>query len=52
MFKKNVSRKMEYQKQKIELFKKLISEIDISKYDQKKFEKIVNLIYQDIFRIE
>ena len=44
MFKKNVSRKMEYQKQKIELFKKLISEIDISKYDQK------NLIYQDIFR--
>ena len=43
---------MEYQKQKIELFKKLISEIDISKYDQKEFNKIVNLIYQDIFRIE
>ena len=41
---------MEYQKQKIELFKKLISEIDISKYNQKEYEKIVNLIYQDIFR--
>ena len=43
---------MEYQKQKIELFKKLICEIDISKYDQKEFNKIVNLIYQDIFRIQ
>jgi len=43
---------MEYQKQKIELFKKLISEIDISKYDQKEYQKIVNLIYQDIFRVE
>lgn len=41
---------MEYQKQKVELFKKLISEIDISKYNQKEYEKIVNLIYQDIFR--
>lgn len=41
---------MEYQKQKIELFKKLVCEIDISKYDQKEFNKIVNLIYQDIFR--
>ena len=41
---------MEYQKQKIELFKKIICEIDISKYDQKEFNKIVNLIYQDIFR--
>ena len=43
---------MEYQKSKIELFKELICEIDISKYDQKEFNKIVNLIYQDIFRIE
>ena len=43
---------MEYKKQKIELFKKLISEIDISKYDQKEYQKIVNLIYQDIFRVE
>lgn len=43
---------MEYQKSKIELFKKLICEIDISKYDQKEFNKIVNLIYQDIFRIQ
>ena len=42
---------MEYQKQKIELFKKLICEIDISKYNQKEYEKIVNLIFQDIFRI-
>jgi|TARA_R100000482_G_C5113495_1_gene141786 hypothetical protein len=42
---------MEYQKQKIELFKKLISEIDISKYNQKEYEKIVNLIFQDIFRL-
>ena len=43
---------MEYQKQKIELFKKLICEIDISKYDQKEFNKIVHLIYQDIFRVQ
>ena len=43
---------MEYKKQKIELYKKLISEIDISKYDQKEYQKIVNLIYQDIFRVE
>tara|TARA_Y100000114_G_C11592022_1_gene246236 strand:- start:480 stop:611 length:132 start_codon:yes stop_codon:yes gene_type:complete len=43
---------MEYQKQKIELFKKLISEIDISKYNQKEYIKIVNLIFQDVFRIE
>ena len=42
---------MEYQKQKIELFKKLICEIDISKYNQKEYEKIVNLIYHDIFRL-
>ena len=37
---------------KIELFKKLVSEIDIDKYEQKEYEKIINLIYQDIFRIE
>ena len=43
---------MEYQKQQIELFKKLISEIDISKYNQKEYIKIVNLIFQDVFRIE
>lgn len=42
---------MEYQKQRVELFKKLISEIDISKYNQKEYEKIVNLIFQDIFRL-
>jgi hypothetical protein len=36
---------------KVELFKKLISEIDISKYNQKEYEKIVNLIFQDIFRL-
>jgi hypothetical protein len=42
---------MEYQKQRVELFKKLISEIDISKYNQKEYEKIINLIFQDIFRL-
>jgi hypothetical protein len=36
---------------KIELFKKLVSEIDIDKYEQKEYEKIINLIYQDIFRL-
>lgn len=36
---------------KIELFKKLVSEIDIAKYEQKEYEKIINLIYQDIFRV-
>tara|TARA_R100001443_G_scaffold110748_1_gene122893 strand:+ start:645 stop:779 length:135 start_codon:yes stop_codon:yes gene_type:complete len=41
---------MEYLR-KVELFKKLISEIDISKYNQKEYEKIVNLIFQDIFRL-
>ena len=35
---------------KAELFRKLVIEIDIKKYDQKEYEKIVNLIYQDIFR--
>tara|TARA_R100000655_G_scaffold25889_1_gene53435 strand:+ start:438 stop:566 length:129 start_codon:yes stop_codon:yes gene_type:complete len=42
---------MEYL-EKVELFKKLVSEIDISKYNQKEYEKIVNLLFQDIFRIE
>ena len=51
MYKKNVSKKMEYQKQKIELFKKLILKIEINKYNQKEYEKIVNLIFQDVFRI-
>ena len=37
---------------KAELFRKLVTEIDIAKYDQKEFEKIVNLIYQDIFRTQ
>ena len=37
---------------KAELFRKLVTEIDISKYKQKEFEKIVNLIYTDVFRIE
>ena len=36
---------------KIELFKKLVWEIDIDKYEQKEYEKIINLIYQDIFRV-
>jgi len=42
---------MEYL-EKVELFKKLVSEIDISKYNQKEYEKIVNLLFQDIFRLE
>ena len=37
---------------KAEQFKKLVCEIDIKRYEQKEFEKIVNLLYQDIFRIE
>jgi hypothetical protein len=53
MFKKIFQRqsKMEVLK-KAELFRKLVTEIDISKYKQKEFEKIVNLIYTDVFRIE
>tara|TARA_R100001460_G_scaffold2629_3_gene8428 strand:+ start:8832 stop:8981 length:150 start_codon:yes stop_codon:yes gene_type:complete len=37
---------------KIELFKKLVSEIDIKKYNQEEYVKIINLIYLDIFRGE
>ena len=53
MFKKIFKRqnKIEVLK-KTELFRKLIMEIDIKKYDQKEYEKIVNLIFQDVFRIE
>ena len=53
MFKEIFQRqsKMEAVK-KAEQFKKLLCEIDIKKYEQKEFEKIVNLLYQDIFRIE
>jgi len=43
--------KMENEK-KIELFKKLVSEIDIKKYNQEEYVKIINLIYLDIFRGE
>ncbi len=38
--------------QKINTFKNLILEIDISKYTQKEYVKIVNLIYLDIFRTQ
>ena len=38
--------------QKINTFKNLILEIDISKYSQKEYVKIVNLIYLDIFRTQ
>tara|TARA_Y100001963_G_scaffold71667_1_gene99661 strand:- start:2286 stop:2447 length:162 start_codon:yes stop_codon:yes gene_type:complete len=53
MFKKIFKRqnKIEVLK-KTEQFKKLVCEIDIKRYEQKEFEKIVNLLYQDIFRIE
>lgn len=37
-------------REKIELFKDLVSEINIKKYSQKEYVKIINLIYQDIFR--
>jgi len=39
-------------KEKVELFKKLVSEIDIKKYNQEEYVKIINLIYLDIFRGE
>jgi|TARA_Y100001963_G_C6395293_1_gene271632 hypothetical protein len=39
-------------KEKIELFRNLLSEIHIKKYTQEEYVKIVNLIYQDIFRGE
>ena len=38
--------------QRINTFKNLISEIDISKYSQKEYVKIVNLIYLDVFRTQ
>ena len=44
---KNKGYKMEG---KIELFRTLVCEIDIKKYSQKEYIKIVNLLYQDIFR--
>jgi hypothetical protein len=37
-------------KEKVELFYRLVSEIDISKYNQKKFIKIVNAIFNEIFK--
>ena len=39
-------------KEKVELFKKLVSEIDIKKYNQEEYVKIINLLYLDIFRGE
>ena len=52
MFTKIFQRKNKLEsKEKIELFRKLIIEIDIKKYDQKEYAKIVNLIFQDVFRI-
>ena len=38
--------------QRINTFKNLVSEIDISKYSQKEYVKIVNLIYLDVFRTQ
>ena len=36
--------------EKVELFRNLVSEINIKKYSQEEYVKIINLIYQDIFR--
>ena len=53
MFKKIFQRKSKMEAvKKAEEFKKLGCELDIKKYEQKEFEKIVNLLYQHIFRIE
>ena len=51
MFNKIFRRKNKMElREKIELFKDLVSEINIKKYSQKEYVKIINLIYQDIFR--
>ena len=34
---------------KMKLFKQLVSEIDISKYDQEEYKQIVDMIYKEIF---
>ena len=44
--------KLMQQIQRINTFKNLVSEIDISKYSQKEYVKIVNLIYLDVFRTQ
>ena len=36
-------------KDKIEYFAQLVSEIDISKYEQREFAEIVKLIHYEIF---
>jgi hypothetical protein len=36
------------QKEKVELFKNLVSEIHIKKYTQEEFVEIVNTIYQEL----
>tara|TARA_R100000773_G_C4220482_1_gene119184 strand:+ start:1720 stop:1953 length:234 start_codon:yes stop_codon:yes gene_type:complete len=38
--------------EKINIFKNLVSEIDIKKYTQKEYAQIVNLIYLDVFRTQ
>ena len=38
-----------YMQQKIERFRELITEIDISKYKQKAFIKIVNAVFYELF---
>ena len=42
--------KMTLKRQKVELFCKLVREIDISKYNQKEFIEIVNSIFNEIFK--
>tara|TARA_Y100000004_G_scaffold73546_1_gene82602 strand:- start:6 stop:179 length:174 start_codon:yes stop_codon:yes gene_type:complete len=44
--------KLMQQIQRINTFKNLVSEIDISKYSQEEYVKIVNLIYLDTFRTQ
>jgi hypothetical protein len=45
----SLAKDIRYSQADIELFSKLTSEIDISKYNQKEFREIVDVIYWNIF---
>ena len=45
-------KKLMEQIEKINRFKNLVCEINISKYEQEEYIKIVNLIYMDLFRLQ
>ena len=45
-------KKLMEQIEKINRFKNLVCEIDISKYKQEEYIQIVNLIYMDLFRLQ